>query len=366
MHRPQRHYTSLGEKTAGRARCIEAMKIAILGGSRFIGFHLARALAEHGSHQVTLFNRGRTPSPEPLPPSVNVVIGDRDVPAHAARLLDQPFDAICDLSGYSPRHVLPFLTPAHRSRIGHYVFCSTSSVYQVPPPNLYTETAPRTAAAGTYGGDKAAIEDILIAHWHRGRWPVTIVRPQGVFGPFDAQQAAFVFSRLRASLPIFLRAGPRFRINFLYVHDLVAAFVDVIGTTASHGRIYNVAGDDAVTPHDFVAICSEISGDRADIRTTADWRHRFVQVGVPWLPYDLIADNRAIKSDLGLSFTPLKAALAESWTWLQAHPGRLTPQLLPAEHYLSRHRPVPFSLVAAGIRQAVVAFPLIRMLRPRG
>ena len=163
------------------------MKIAILGGSRFIGFHLARALAEHGSHQVTLFNRGRTPSPEPLPPSVNVVIGDRDVPAHAARLLDQPFDAICDLSGYSPRHVLPFLTPAHRSRIGHYVFCSTSSVYQVPPPNLYTETAPRTAAAGTYGGDKAAIEDILIAHWHRGRWPVTIVRPQGVFGPFDAQ-----------------------------------------------------------------------------------------------------------------------------------------------------------------------------------
>jgi hypothetical protein len=50
--------------------------------------------------------------------------------------------------------------------------------------------------------------------------------------------------------------------------------------------------------------------------------------------------------------------------WLQAHPERLTPQLLPAEHYLSRHRPVPFSLVAAGIWQAVVASPLMRMLRP--
>ncbi len=339
------------------------MKIAILGGSRFIGFYLARALAEHGSHQVILFNRGHTQSPEPLPPSVSVVIGDRNVPAHAARLLDQPFDAICDLSGYSPRHVLPFLTPAHRSRIGHYIFCSTSSVYQVPPPNLYTETAPRTVAAGTYGGGKAAIEDILIAHSHLERWPVTIVRPQGVFGPFDAKQAAFVFSRLRASLPIFLRTELKSRINFLYVHDLVAAFVDVIGKTASHGRIYNVAGDDVVTPHDFLEICSEISGNRADIRTAADWRHQFVQVGVPWLPYDLVADNRAIKSDLGLAFTPLKAALAESWTWLQAHPERLTPQLLPAEHYLNRHRPVPFSLVAAGIGQAVVASPLIRILR---
>ena len=342
------------------------MKIAILGGSRFIGFHLAKALAEHGLHHVTLFNRGRTVSPGPIVPSVNVVIGDRNVPDHAALLLAQPFDAVCDLSGYSPHQVLPFLTPAHRSRIGHYIFCSTSSVYHVPPPLMYMETAPRTAAAGTYGGGKAAVEDILLAHWERERWPVTIVRPQGVFGPFDAQHAAFVFSRLRASLPIFLNAGPASRINFLYVRDLVAAFVGVLGTTASHGKIYNVAGDDVVTAHEFATLCGEISGDRADIRITDDWRHRFVQIGIPWLPYDLIADNRAIKRDLGMKFTPLKAALAETWTWLQADPVRLTPQLLPAEHYLSRDQQVPLSLVAAGIWQAVAPFPLPRLLRLRG
>lgn len=342
------------------------MKVAILGGSRFIGFHLAKALAEHGAHQVTVFNRGCTRVPEPLPSSVRLVIGDREVPAHAARLLDQPFDTVCDLSGYSPRHVLPFLTSAHRSRIGHYVFCSTSSVYRVPPPCRYTETAARSAATGTYGGDKAAVEDILIAHWHRERWPVTIVRPQGVFGPFDAQQAAFVFSRLRTSLPIFLRAGFNSHINFLYVHDLVAALIGLIGTTTSHGRIYNVAGDDAVTPHDFVTICSEVSGYLADLRTTANWRHQFVQIGIPWLPYDLIADNREIIRDLGMAFTPLQAALSETWTWLQAHPESLTPHLLPAEHYLSRHRQIPLSLVAPGLRQAVAASPLMRLFRPRG
>ncbi|MEK7562800.1 MAG: NAD-dependent epimerase/dehydratase family protein, partial [Patescibacteria group bacterium] len=326
------------------------MKIAILGGSRFIGFHLARTLAEHGAHQVTLFNRGYTRAPGPLPSSVKLVIGDREVPVHAALLLDQRFDVVCDISGYSPRHVLPFLTPSHRSRIGHYVFCSTSSVYRVPVPTPHTETASRAATTGTYGGDKAAIEDILIEHWHRERWPVTIVRPQGVFGPFDASQAAFVFSRLRTSMPIFLRAGAKFRINFLFVHDLVAAFVALIGTTVSHGRTYNVAGDDAVTPHDFVRICSEVSGYPANLRTTTDWRHQFVQIGMPWLPYELVADNRAIKRDLGLAFTSLKAGLSETWTWLQAHPDQLKPQLLPAEHYLSRHQPIPFSLVATGLR----------------
>lgn len=347
------------------------MRIAILGGTRFIGFHLARALARDHLHQVTLFNRGRTESPEPLPGSVKVVIGDRDEPAQFARLFDQSFDAVCDLSGYSPPHVLPFLVPSIRSRIGHYIFCSTSSVYKVPPPNPHSESAPRTAVSGTYGGEKAAVEDILLGQWDRNRWPVTVLRPQGVFGPHDAQHAAFIFSRLRASLPIFLHANAISRINFLYVHDLVAAFVKVIGATASYGRAYNVAGNDAVTPHDLVNICSEVSGNCADIQTVTQWCRRIVKVGFPWLSYDLVADNRAIKDELGLSFTSLKSGLAEVWEWLQIHPEQLVPQLLPAEHYLGRHQPIPLRLIATGIqnvvvsniRQAVHASPLKRIRR---
>lgn len=336
------------------------MKVAILGGTRFIGFHLARTLAADASYRVTLFNRGRTRPPGPLPSSVTLVAGDRNDAQHAARLLEEPYDAVCDLSGYSPLHIMPFLTTSHRSRIGHYVFCSTSSVYQVPPPHPYTESAARTRRVSTYGGDKAAVEDLLLKHWRDQGWAVTILRPQGVFGAFEAKHAEFVFSRLHHSLPIFRDVRNTARLTFLFVDDLISAFVKAINTGTSHGKTYNVAGDESINQEDFVTICGEVSSCRTDMRTVADWRHRYVQIGIPWLDYDLVADNSRIKRELGVIFTPLRQALSSTLAWLQANPDSLTPRLLPAESYLAQNRRVPIGRFAAARIRGALASRLLR------
>ena len=47
------------------------------------------------------------------------------------------------------------------------------------------------------------MEDLLPKDWRDEGWPVTILRPQEVFGVFEAKHAEFVFSRLHHSLPIF-------------------------------------------------------------------------------------------------------------------------------------------------------------------
>ena len=44
-------------------------KIAILGGSRFIGFHLITALHKQG-YDITIFNRRLTPPPAPFPKGI--------------------------------------------------------------------------------------------------------------------------------------------------------------------------------------------------------------------------------------------------------------------------------------------------------
>ena len=340
------------------------MTIAILGGTRFIGFHLAAALAAHGAHHVTLFNRGMTKAPGPLPPGIKVVRGDRDSPADAAKLLSEPFDVLFDLSGETPRHVLPFLTPASRRQVGHYVFCSTSSAYRTPPPCPHTESAPCLNAGGTYGGDKAAVENLLLDCWRRDRWPVTILRPQGVFGPLDGQQAAFVFSRLRASTPIFRSAEAQTRINFLFVHDLIATFVAVVGAEASHGRAYNVAGGDAVTQDEFVQLCGTVAGHHPDIRIVRGWRARYAAIGMPWLPYDLIADTTAVRTDLAIQFTPLVKALAVTLDWWRSQvEDLLRPNLLPAERHLLAGQRVPLRLVAGGLRRSLSTVRALRRIR---
>ena len=50
------------------------MKVLVVGGNRFVGYELAARLLA-GGHEVTLFNRGRLPSP--LGSRVEWLRGDR-------------------------------------------------------------------------------------------------------------------------------------------------------------------------------------------------------------------------------------------------------------------------------------------------
>ncbi len=325
------------------------MRVAVLGGSRFVGFHAALALVRAGA-SVTLLNRGRTVPPAPIAGAAHVS-GDRDDPRHPSRLTGT-FDAVFDFSGHHPRHVMPFLAPEERDRVGHYIFCSTSSVYRVPPPCPHDESAPRRHARATYGGDKARAEDVLLDAGRRHRWPVTVLRPQGIIGVLEPRAAGFVFARLHHGLPLFLGPHAGRRINLLDVDDFAAALLRIAASSVSHGRAYNVAGPDAVSALELVRLCGEVSGRDVRVSAPADWRHHFVEIGPPWLGHDLIANTSAIQHDLGVEFRPLRATLTGIWSALLERPGALTPQLLPAERCLQAARRVPLRMVAAGLRRA--------------
>ncbi len=76
------------------------MKLLVLGGTVFLGRHIARMALDRG-HQVTLFNRGQT-NPG-LFPTAEEIHGDR---ANGLDALDgRSWDAVIDTSGYVPRIV---------------------------------------------------------------------------------------------------------------------------------------------------------------------------------------------------------------------------------------------------------------------
>ena len=132
--------------------------IGVLGGTRFIGFHLTRALAGAG-HTVTTFTRGITIPPEPHPRSVRRVFGDRREPHQVEAFLRHGFDVVYDLTAYTPADVAPVLVC--RDAIGQYVFCSTSMAYRQPADLPCTEDAALDSSLGTYGGDKARAEEAV-------------------------------------------------------------------------------------------------------------------------------------------------------------------------------------------------------------
>src|ERR687890_2418167 len=98
------------------------MRMLILGGTKFLGRHVAEAALARG-HELTLFNRGRT-NPE-LFPEAEKLRGDRD--GDLGALAGLSFDAVVDTSGYVPRVVSETLDALGDA--GHYTFVSSISVY---------------------------------------------------------------------------------------------------------------------------------------------------------------------------------------------------------------------------------------------
>ncbi|HEU5417072.1 MAG TPA: hypothetical protein VFV41_05230 [Streptosporangiaceae bacterium] len=165
------------------------MRILIMGGTAFVGRHIARAAIDAG-HEVTLFHRGQTGAG--LFPQATHLTGDRN--GDLAPLAGGSWDATIDVSAYVPRQVraLHAALGGSAARGGRYVFISSTSAYRTPVAPGFTEDAPlaelddpatEDVTAQTYGGLKVSCERTA-ARLH-GAASTTIIRPTYVIGPWD-------------------------------------------------------------------------------------------------------------------------------------------------------------------------------------
>ncbi len=161
------------------------MRILIVGGTAFVGRHIAQAALDAG-HDLTLFHRGKTGAD--LFPEARHLTGDRNDDLSA--LGDLGFDATIDTCGFFPRQVASLATALH-GRGGRYVFISSVSAYSVAVPWGYDETGPLAEAGDpdaseitveNYGGLKVACEQAASLLFGPD---TTIIRPTYVIGPYD-------------------------------------------------------------------------------------------------------------------------------------------------------------------------------------
>src|SRR3954454_111553 len=160
------------------------MRLLILGGTKFLGRHVADEALRHG-HQLALFNRGQT-DPDAFPEAERIA-GDRD--GGLQGLEGRDFDAVIDTSGYVPRVVRDSAELLH----GHtklYVFVSTISVYAGFGEPVDEDSAlarledpgVEEVTGETYGPLKALCEQaVQDVYGERA----SVVRPGLIVGPYD-------------------------------------------------------------------------------------------------------------------------------------------------------------------------------------
>jgi len=247
---------------------VGALRILVLGGSRFVGRHIVDAFVARGDN-VTLFNRGVS-DPSPRADALHVK-GDRA--GDLTGLGEQNWDAVIDTSGYTPnvvKHAARFL----ESRTERYLFVSSISVYDfervrseqmdedAPLLTLLDGVDPTVRVDEHYGALKSLCE-IEVERVFGKR--ATILRLGLVAGPHDPTDR-FSYWVLRVAAGGEVLAPPSERpIQYIDARDAAEFAVAVV-----HGGIggtYNVVvPPEMYTFGDLIAACARASGSQARMR----------------------------------------------------------------------------------------------------
>ncbi|WP_168413063.1 NAD-dependent epimerase/dehydratase family protein [Bacillus salacetis] len=218
------------------------MKLLLLGGTSFLGKHIAEAALANG-HEVTLFNRGKT-NPH-LFPEAEKLTGDREK-GELDALKKGQWDAVIDTSGYTPGKVEQSASLL-KGRINRYIFISSISVYKdfltgeaQEEDETGTLDEPETEEVNgeTYGPLKALCEQRL-----EGVLPgkTLNIRPGLIVGPDDTtDRFTYWVQRFSEGGKVLVPGSKERVIQWVDVRDL-AQWIILMAEEREAGT-YNVTG----------------------------------------------------------------------------------------------------------------------------
>jgi 2'-hydroxyisoflavone reductase len=203
---------------------LKSMRILIVGGTAFVGRHIAKAALEAG-HSVVLFHRSA--SRKSILPDAEHVFGDRTRGEDLQQLCGTRWDAVIDTCGYTPEAV----GTAVRALTGcapHYTFISSQSVYRdfnsigmnEDSPLAETEDVKAPLTAENYGALK-----ILAEREVRSVFPnhSFIVRCGIIVGPFDyLDRFNYWVRRIAEGGRVLCPGSPEQAVQFIDARDLGA------------------------------------------------------------------------------------------------------------------------------------------------
>ena len=306
------------------------MNVLVIGGTRFLGWHIVRRLLKDG-REVTLFNRGVTP--DDFGGDVRRLHGDRkDGSAFKALAGSRDWDAVVDLIAYDAGDSRSAVD-AFRGRIGHFLHVSTGAVYIVtrdyPCPlreeDYGWELSPRPAAKEglwLYGTKKREAEDVLRAAHAEHGFPATSLRLPIVSGERDyTLRAHSYFLRVGDGKPVILPDGGLCPSTYVYAGDVAASVSANLGNAVSFGRAYNLAQKEIVSLREFVLKSAAVLGAAPEIADVpkavlerAGWGRNISPFSIR-RPFVLSIERAA--RELGYVPSPFEGWLRETALWFR-------------------------------------------------
>jgi UDP-glucuronate 4-epimerase len=214
-------------------------------------------------------------------------------------------------------HVVLLEAVRRLSRLEHFVYASSSSVYGGNRTMPFSTTDRTDCPVSLYGATKKAMEVISESYSAMYGLPLTGLRFFTVYGPWGRpDMAAFIFTRkilAGESIPVFNNGD--MRRDFTYIDDIIAGVVNCLDRPpdanrgAGNHRIYNLGNHRPERLLDFISTLESAMGRKAIIEL------------LPMQPGDVketYADIEASRRDLDFEpKTPIADGIPRFVAWFR-------------------------------------------------
>jgi len=230
------------------------MKVLVIGGTLFIGRALVEELVK-GEHEVSVLHRK---AKHDFGRRVDNIMADRNdadamYEALSTRRFDVVFDNVYDWErGTTAEQVEATVRPLG-DRLTRYIFISSVSAYGDGLNHKESDPLAPDYHAIPYVRHKATTERLLFRMHAQTGLPLVTFRPPFVYGPGNPfYREQFFWDRLRAGRAIVIPGDGHRLMQFVYVHDLVAAMVRAMEEPRAVGEAFNIGNSKPLTQVELV------------------------------------------------------------------------------------------------------------------
>ncbi len=330
--------------------------ILVTGAAGFIGFHVAKRLAEQGVAIIAVdsftpyyslaLKEARWSALQQIDnitcerldladAEATAGLFARHTPSRVIHLAAQPGvrRALTEPQPYIDANITAFLNILEGCRhhtVEHLVYASSSSVYGANRKLPFAESASANHQVSLYAATKKANEAMAHAYCHLFGFPATGLRFFTVYGPWGRpDMAVYAFTdAIAAGKPITVANGGKVWRDFTYIDDIVEGIIRVLGKTAAPDRnwdpvhpdsassdaphrIYNIGNDNPEELNDLIGLIEQELGKKA------------IRTDIPLPPGDVLetrADITDLRQAVGFApATPLVEGVRRFVSWYRAY-----------------------------------------------
>jgi len=268
-------------------------KIFVTGSAGFIGSHLTEALVKKGYKVKALvhYNSFRNIGNlnfinKRILREIEIVFGNiedysfikqetkgTDVIMHLAALIGIPYSYIA-VRSYINTNIIGtqnILQAALENNIGRVIHTSTSETYGSAEYVPINEKHPLKGQS-PYSASKIGADKIAESYWRSYGVPVSIIRPFNTYGPRQSCRAIIptIISQLLGKNSCLTIGSSSPIRDFTYVEDTARAFIAMIASKRSTGKVVNVGFGQGVSVGDLARIIARLLKKKIQVRSVKE------------------------------------------------------------------------------------------------